>query len=199
MRRHPLAPRSGGRSTSLRRLLPVAAIGAAVALSACQTQSPIQTDVTYNPADGVPVDLGAVQLRDLVVISSGKDKPGVVSAAVSNSGSSPVRIAFALPNGAPVYAEVPGGSEQRLSGSKQVQLPSVPVAPGDVVKLSVQAPSAPADVVDVPVLPPVDHYATMAPTAEPTASPSTSSPTTSTSSPSTGTSPTASPTTSPTS
>ena len=51
IRRTPLAPRSGGRSTSprpsLRRLLPVAVAGAALALSACQTQSPIQTDVTY--------------------------------------------------------------------------------------------------------------------------------------------------------
>lgn len=173
MRRNPLAPRTGGRPTSLRRLLPAAAIGAAVLLSACQTQSPIQTDVTYDPADGVPVNLGSVQLRDLVVISSGKDKPGVLSASVSNTGSSSARIAFALSNGSPVYTEVPAGAEQRLSGTSQVQLPSVPVSPGDLVKLSVQSPDAPAAVVDVPVLPPVGHYATMGPT-------SASSPTTAT-------------------
>jgi hypothetical protein len=192
MRRTLLAPRNGGRSTSLRRLLPAAAIGAALALSACQTQSPIQTDVTYDPADGVPVDLGAVQLRDLVVISSGKGEAGVLSAAASNSGSSSTRIAFALASGSPVYAEVPAGSQERLSGSTQVQLPSMPVAPGDVVKLTVQSPSAPAAVVDVPVLPPTDHYATMSPTTSPTTS-------TSTSSPSSSTSTTASPTTSATS
>jgi hypothetical protein len=192
MRRTLLAPRNGGRSTSLRRLLPAAAIGAALALSACQTQSPIQTDVTYDPADGVPVDLGAVQLRDLVVISSGKGEAGVLSAAASNSGSSSTRIAFALASGSPVYAEVPAGSQERLSGTTQVQLPSVPVAPGDVVKLTVQSPSAPAAVVDVPVLPPTDHYATMSPTTSPTTS-------TSTSSPSSSTSTTASPTTSATS
>jgi hypothetical protein len=192
MRRTLLAPRNGGRSTALRRLLPAAAIGAALALSACQTQSPIQTDVTYDPADGVPVDLGAVQLRDLVVISSGKGEAGVLSAAASNSGSSSTRIAFALASGSPVYAEVPAGSQERLSGTTQVQLPSVPVAPGDVVKLTVQSPSAPAAVVDVPVLPPTDHYATMSPTTSPTTS-------TSTSSPSSSTSTTASPTTSATS
>jgi len=190
MRRTLLAPSNGGRSTSLRRLLPAAAIGAALALSACQTQSPIQTDVTYDPADGVPVDLGAVQLRDLVVISNAKGQAGVLSAAASNSGSSSTRIAFALASGSPVYAEVPAGSQERLSGSTQVQLPSVPVAPGDVVKLTVQSPDAPAAVVDVPVLPAKDHYATMSPTTAPT---------TSTSSPSSSTSTTASPTTSSTS
>jgi hypothetical protein len=140
----------------------------------------------------VPVDLGAVQLRDLVVISSGKGEAGVLSAAASNTGTSSTRIAFALASGSPVYAEIPPASQERLSGSTQVQLPSVPVAPGDVVKLTVQSPSAPAAVVDVPVLPPTDHYATMSPTTSPTTS-------TSTSSPSSSTSTTASPTTSATS
>ena len=197
MRRTPLAPRTGGRSTSLRRLLPVAALGAALALSACQTQSPIQTDVTYNPADGVPVDLGAVQLRDLVVISNGKDQPGVLSADASNTGTSATRVAFALASGSPVYAEIPAGSQGQLSGSTQVQLPSVPVAPGDVVKLTVQSPNAPIAAVDVPVLPALDHYSTMSPT---TASPTTTStPSSSTSSSSSSSSSTSSPTTSATS
>lgn len=170
-RRTPLAPRSGGRPTSprasLRRLLPVAVAGAALALSACQTQSPIQTDVPYVAADGVPVDLGSVQLRDLVVISGGKDKPGVLSAAVSNTSGEAQRIAFALPQGEPVYAEAPAHSERRLSGDTQVQLPNVPVNAGDVVTLSVQSPSAPSVVVVVPVLRASGYYATLAPTSAP--------------------------------
>lgn len=180
-RRTPLAPRSGGRPTrpraSLRRLLPVAVAGAALALSACQTQSPIQTDVTYVPADGVPVDLGAVQLRDLVVISGGKDKPGVLSASMSNNSDNAQRIAFALPQGQPVYADSPAHSEQRLSDATQVQLPAVPVNAGDVVTLSVRSPSAPAVVVVVPVLSPSGYYATLAPTDAPTTA-TTATPTT---------------------
>jgi hypothetical protein len=155
----------------------VAAIGAAMALSACSTQSPIQTDVPYNPADGVPVDLGAVQLRDLVIISSGKDKPGVLVGAMSNTSDSEKRIAFALPSGSPVYATAPAFSQQQLTKDSQVQLPSMPAAPGDVVQLTVQSPSAPAVVVDVPVLPASNYYATLGATAEP--QPTTSSPTTS--------------------
>ncbi len=169
MRRTPLAARSAGRPSPLRRLAPVAALGAALALSACQTQSPIQTDVTYSAPDGVAVDLGAVQLRDLVVISSGKDQPGVLSAAVSNTGADTQRIAFALPQTQPVYAEAAGYSQARLSGDSQVTLPSVPVSPGDVIKLTVQSPHAATAVVTVPVLPPVGYYATLAPTSTPSA------------------------------
>lgn len=175
-RRTPLAPRSGGRSTSprtpLRRLarflVPVAVAGAAFALSACQTQSPIQTDVAYVAADGVPVDLGSVQLRDLVVISGGKDKPGVLSASVSNSGADAQRISFSVAQGQPVYAEAPAYSERRLSDESQVQLPGVPVNAGDVVTLSVQTPTAPAVVVVVPVVKASGYYASLAPTNAPT-------------------------------
>jgi hypothetical protein len=146
----------------------VAVAGAALALSACQTQSPIQTDVAYVAADGVPVDLGSVQLRDLVVISGGKDKAGVLSASVSNSGSEAQRISFALPQGQPVYAESPAHSERRLSDGAQVQLPAVPVNAGDVVTLRVQSASAPAVVVVVPVLKASGYYASLGPTDAPT-------------------------------
>lgn len=186
-RRTPLATRSGRRTTSprlsLRRLVPVVVTGAALALSACQTQSPIQTDVPYVPADGVPVDLGAVHVRDLVVISGGKDKPGVLSGSVSNDSGQAQRIAFALPQGQPVFAEAPAHSEGPLSDGTQVQLPTVPVNPGDVVTLSVQSPSAPAAVVVVPVLGPSGYYSTLAPTGAPTTASPTTSPTSSTATP----------------
>ena len=143
----------------------MAVAGAALALSACQTQSPIQTDVTYVPADGVPVDLGAVQLRDLVVISGGKDKAAVLSASVSNNSGEAQRIAFALPQGQPVFAEVPAHSQRRLSDATQVQLPAVAANAGDVVTLSVQSQSTPAVLVVVPVLSATGYYATLAPTA----------------------------------
>jgi hypothetical protein len=180
IRRTPLAPRSGGRSTSprpsLRHILPVAVACAALALSACQTQSPIQTDVTYVPADGVPVDLGSVQVRDLVVVSGGKDKPGVLSASVSNNSGEAQRLAFALPQAQPVFAEAPAYSERRLSDATQVQLPDVPVSPGDVVQLSVQSQNRPAVLVLVPVLSASGYYASLAPTAPPATSTATATP-----------------------
>jgi hypothetical protein len=169
----------------------VAVLGAALALSACQTQSPVQTDVTYNPADGVPVDLGAVQLRDVVVVSTGKGEPGVISGLVSNTSGQAERVSFSLANAAPVYTTAPAHSEQPLSNGTQVQLPSVPAEPGSLVKLNVQSPGVPSVVVDVPVLPPAQYYSTLSPTSAPTSAATTSSGTSSSS----GTTGTASPTT----
>ncbi|QGN58948.1 hypothetical protein [Nostocoides sp. HKS02] len=135
----------------------------------------------------MPADLGAVQLRDLVVISSGKDQPGVISGAMSNSGGSEARVGFATDTGQAVYASAQPHSALQLSGpgQTQVQLASVP-APGDVVRLTVQTSSAPAVVVWVPVLSPHGYYATLAPTSSSTSSTSapTSSSTTSTATPS---------------
>lgn len=187
-RRTPFATSSTGRRTVVRRLVPVAVLGAALALSACQTQSPVQTDVTYNPADGVPVDLGAVQLRDLVVIGTGKGKPGVLSAAVSNTSKTAERVAFALPNAAPVYATAPANTSQPLSDGTQVQLSQVPVEPGDVVQLNVQSAGARSVVVTVPVVPPNNYYSTLSPTSAPTTA-SSSTATGGTSSPTTTTTP----------
>lgn len=194
MRRTPLARSTAGRSLSSRRsvrvLLTVGALGAGLALSGCQTQSPIQTDVSYVAADGVPVDLGAVQLRDLVVIATAKGEPGVLSASVSNTSGTAERIAFAAPDSQPVYAEAPAYSQERLSGSTQVQLPDLPVSPGDVITLTVQAASAPAAVVVVPVVAASGAYATLKPTAPPTTAAPTASPT---ESPTTEATPTESP------
>ena len=174
MSRLPLAARLEGRRPSPRRLLPVAVLGAALALSACQTQSPIQTDVAYQPADGVPVDLGQVQIRDLVIVSGGKDKAGTLSGAVSNTSNQEARIAFALPQAQPVYTTAAPHSEARLTGDKQLQLPAVPTPAGSTVTLTVQSPTAPTTVVVVPVVAANHYYATLAPTPQPsgTATPS---------------------------
>jgi hypothetical protein len=167
MRRTLQAPSTSGRNPlvrhPLRALVPLAALGAALALSGCETQSPIQTNVAYVATDGVPVDLGSVQLRDLVVISDGKDKPGVLSGAIINTGSTEQRVAFATDSSQPVFTTIPAHSVQQLSSPTQVQLPSVP-APGDVVRLRVESPSSPAAVVTVPVLAPQGYYSTLAPT-----------------------------------
>lgn len=180
IRRTLLALPTNGRavpSARLTRLLvPVAVVGATLAMSACETQSPVQTEASYNPADGVPVDLGAVQLRDLVVISSGKGKPGVLVASMINTSGSEQKVMFQTGGSAsPVYASAPGNSVERLSGTTPVQLPSVPVSPGDVLQMTVQTPTAPAVAVVVPVLSPHGYYATVTPGADSGSSSPTSS------------------------
>lgn len=177
MRTSPAAAPAGSPRRPSRRLVAGAVTGAALVLSACGVMSPIQTDEVYQPADGVGVELGVVEIRDLVIVGTGRDRPGTVSGALSNLGKEPQRVGFALAEGQPVFTEAKPFSNERISGSTQVQLPSVPAEPGSTVQVTVQAGSAPAQVVTVPVVPATGYYQTVSPTAAPTGP--TSSPTTS--------------------
>lgn len=122
--------------------------------------SPIQTDVPYEPSDGVPVDLGAVQVRGLVVIASAKGANGALSGAVINSGAGETRVAFssAQAQGGSVTV-APGGTTPLTS----VTIPQVSAAPGGVVSMVVSTPTSGDVTVEVPVLPPTLYYSTVTP------------------------------------
>lgn len=140
--------------------------GAVLALSGCQAFSPIQTDVAYQPADGVAVDLGDVQIRDLLVVTAARGEIGTLSGVVVNKGDAPVTVSFATGPGVDEVARavVPAGGQSRLSGvegEKPVTLLSVPAAPGDIIKMVVSTPAAGAPVVSVPVLLPTGYYSTI--------------------------------------
>lgn len=146
----------------LARLLP-AAVAAGVLLSGCQIISPRQTDEMYDAGDGVSVDVGPLQVRNLVVVGSGKDGPGVVSAAVGNLGDKDATITFAAgEGGAPVQATVPayGSANLSMDGSK-VTIDQVPGQPGDVVVLQVGADGVTSPV-NVPIVPATGYYEKLA-------------------------------------
>ncbi|MEO6143133.1 MAG: hypothetical protein ABIP19_04065 [Dermatophilaceae bacterium] len=161
------AKTTGPRGVRVAPVLAAAAlVAAALAVSGCQAFSPIQTDVAYQPADGVAVDLGDVQIRDLLVVTAGKGEIGTLSGLVLNKGNAPVTVSFAAGPGVDGVAQalVPAGGQTRLSGvegATPVTLPSIPAAPGDVIKVAVSTPAAGAPVVSVPVLPPTGYYATI--------------------------------------
>jgi hypothetical protein len=167
MRRPPATAPAGSLLRASRGRLALAVAGAALALSGCQVMSPIQTDEVYMPADGVGVELGTVEVRDLVVVGTGKDRPGTLSGAMSNTSGEAQRVGFALADGQPVFTEAKPYSQERISGETQVQLASVPAEPGGTVTLTIQSQSAPAVVVTVPVVPAAGYYETVSPTAAP--------------------------------
>jgi len=142
-------------------------VATAAVLSGCQVMSPVQTTVTYQPANGVAVDLGDVQLRDLVVVSRAKGEVGTLSGMVVNNGTEPVTISFtAGASGGSVMAQAPADKQTRLSGipgTAPVTLPSIDAAPGGIVTLTVSTPAAGASEVSVPVLLPDGIYANITP------------------------------------
>ncbi len=153
-------------ATTLARTL-ATSVAAAAVLSGCQVMSPIQTTVPYQAANGVAVDLGAVQIRDLVVVSRAKGEAGTLSGMVVNTSTQPVTISFAAAAaGDSVLAQAPADSQTRLSGvagTAPVTLPSIDAAPGDIVRLTVSTPAGGASEVSVPVLLPDGIYANITP------------------------------------
>ena len=148
-------------------LAAVTLAGAVLALSGCQT-SPIQTDVPYQPADGVAVDLGDVQIRNLLVITASRGGIGTLSGLVVNKSKEAVTVTFTASPGVDGVARafIPAGGQTRLSGvqgATPVTLPSIAAAPGDLLKVVVSTPAAGAPEVSVPVLLPTGYYASLTP------------------------------------
>ena len=150
-----------------RPMLAAAGVLSLVALGACSTQSPLQTTVPYQPADGVAASNGAVEARDLLVVSSKKDGPGLLSGSVINTGTEPVTISFLTRTDS--EAGTSKGTSVQLKGREQkrletVQLDKVPDAPGAMTAIIIST-GAGKSLVNVPVLLPQGPYATLTPTA----------------------------------
>ena len=147
------------------RRVAVAALmtGSALLLTGCQIISPRQTDVMYAAADGVALDVGDVQLRNLVVVADTKGGPGTLSAAVANNGTEPVELMFATSATSETSVPVEVGTPLNLSvDGPKVTLPAVDAAPGDIVVVQVGDGKSGAAPVNVPVVPASGYYATFA-------------------------------------
>ncbi len=134
-------------------------------LSGCQVISPRQTDVMYDAGDGVSVDVGAVKVRNLLIVADKKDGPGVISAAIGNPTGQDQTVSFGFQGGAaPAQTTVPayGEANVSMSGTK-TQVTGVPGEPGTMVTLQVATASGGTAPVLVPVLPATGDYAALAP------------------------------------
>jgi hypothetical protein len=160
--RHP------GRQTTA--VLAAAALGATV-LAACSTQSQAQTNVPYQPADGINLSLGSIEARGLVLVSAAKGAAGVMVGSLINSGADPVTVSFLTPEQA--QSNATGGPSMDVKGYSQtpitgVQLASVPAAPGDLTTVVLQSSKAGQVFANVPVLLPDGYYSSLTATAVPT-------------------------------
>lgn len=163
----------------IRIVVPAVALAALTALGACSTQSPTQTTVPYIQADGVPANLGAVEARDLLVLSQSKGAMGVLSGSVINTGTETVTVTFLTradseagsASGASI--ELGPRQQERIDG---VQFAAIADPPGAMTDL-VMKTGAGQKYVSVPVLLPDGYYSTMTGTPMPTTATGTSVPT----------------------
>ena len=122
--------------------------------------SPIQTDFDYDSADGVPLTIEGLDLRDLAIVVPEKGGTGIVVGQAVNRSTSAVDVTFAV-TGAPTPATVavPASSGKTLSDATNgVEIPGIPEAPGATVQLTVTTDEAGANIVSVPVLPNTGYY-----------------------------------------
>jgi hypothetical protein len=108
-----------------------------LSVTGCGYINPQQTSEQYAASDGTMADLGPLQLRNIMIISDGEDKPGRVIGAVYNSASKDAVLTITGADGAQAQVPVKQNSSTLLDGDQQAILSKSGGKPGSLVELSI--------------------------------------------------------------
>ena len=174
------------RSTAMNRAqrgklaLTAAALGASLLTAGCGYITPQQTSHQYSASDGIRADLGPLQLRNILIVSTGEDEPGRLIGAVYNSSSKDVKLTVNGAKGSQTEVPVKANSYTLLNEkSDEAILSTTGGKPGSLVdvKISENGTNV-SSTVKVPVLDAtLQEYKDYVPTPSPsaTSTPSSSS------------------------
>ena len=142
-----------------------ALVGATLLASGCAVFSPVQTQISYPPAEGVSLSTDDVEFRDLALISSAAGANAVLIGQAVNETSAAVPVSFAIEGqSSPTTHTVPAKSGETLSDdTSSLTIPAVPAGPGEVIELVVTTGGSGQNVVTVPVLADAGFYEGLAP------------------------------------
>ncbi|WP_232082718.1 hypothetical protein [Arthrobacter sp. SO5] len=146
-----------------------------LSVTGCGYINPQQTSEQYSPSDGTSTEIGALRLRNMIVISQGEDKPGRVVGAVYNSSSNDVKLTIKGAGGSQVQVPVKKNSYTLLNDSTDEAILSTAGAmPGSVVEVTITEDGTNQSAqFKVPVMDgTIADYKQYLPTPSPTASPS---------------------------
>jgi hypothetical protein len=162
-----------------------------LSVTGCGYINPQQTSEQYSASDGTRTDLGPLQLRNILIVSDGENKPGRVVGAVYNSSSKDVVLTISGAAGSQAQVPVKQNSYTLLNGSTPAAiLSSTGGKPGSVVEVTIfEDGTSQKAKFKVPVMDAtIADYKQFVPTPEPTSSSTaTPSPTTSSAAPGTAT------------
>jgi len=136
-----------------------------------------QTTEQYSASDGTRTDLGPLQLRNMMIISDGEDKPGRVIGAVYNTSANDVKLTINGAGGSQTQVPVKKNSYVLLNDSADPAILSTSGGkPGSLVEVTIREDGTNMDAkFKMPVLDAtITDYKKYLPTAEPTDSASTS-------------------------
>ncbi|WP_308932059.1 hypothetical protein [Arthrobacter sp. SLBN-112] len=157
--------------------LTAAAIGVSLLTAGCGYITPQQTSHQYSASDGIRADLGPLQLRNMLIVSSGEDEPGRLIGAVYNSSSKDVKLTVNGAKGSQTEVPVKANSYTLLNeNTDQAILSTTGGKPGSMVDLKItENGTNVSNTVKVPVLDAtLKEYKDYVPSASPSATPSSS-------------------------
>ena len=133
--------------------LSAAAVAALLSATGCSSINPVATaDVGYAPADGVVVELGELDITNLLVVAESAQSPGRLLGSLSNNGDQPVTVD--LDTGSDTATiDVPAAGSVLLEEAEPVLLDPAGAEPGLMLETRISAAGETATE-SVPVL---DH------------------------------------------
>ncbi|WP_422935526.1 hypothetical protein [Sinomonas sp. P47F7] len=180
-------------STPATRVALAAALGLGLlTATGCGYINPQQTSIQYSASDGIRADVGSVQLRNVLIASTGKsgssqsasaNAPGRMIGTLFNTSGQDLTVSLSTPSSNTVSVTIPKNGEVRLeTTSTPVDFSHVGGVPGSLVDVKVNAGGT-SQSVKVPVLDgTIADYRTYLPTPSPSATSSASSSTSASSS-----------------
>ncbi|WP_425256449.1 MULTISPECIES: hypothetical protein [unclassified Pseudarthrobacter] len=116
-----------------------AALGISLlSVAGCGYINPQQTTHQYSSSDGIRADVGPLQLRNILIVSTGGDEPGRVIGAVYNSSSEDVKLTITGAEGSETQIPVPAKSHTLLNESAdEAILDTTGDIPGSLVDVKV--------------------------------------------------------------
>jgi len=135
-----------------------------LAAAGCSTASPITTQRSYAPSDGVRVQLSdGVSAENLMVLTRGEGKEGLLLGGVVNRSTSGPTVTVTIKlDGGSVYTFNLGPKGNVNFSDEDLMPTSVDAPPGATLPATVSASNAGSQDVDIPVLdgtiPPYSDY-----------------------------------------
>jgi hypothetical protein len=108
-----------------------------LSVTGCGYINPQQTAEQYAASDGTMADLGPLQLRNIMVISDGEDKPGRVIGAVYNTSPKDASLTISGADGSQTKVPVKQNSYLLLEGANEAILSKSGAKPGSIVELNI--------------------------------------------------------------
>jgi hypothetical protein len=135
--------------------LAAAALGLGLlTVTGCGYITPQQTSQQYAASDGITADLGPLQLRNMLIVSAGEDKPGRLLGAVYNSSSKDVKLTVKGAEGSQTQVSVKANDYTLLNNSTdEAVLSTTGGIPGSLVDVQISEDGTNVnETVKVPVL-----------------------------------------------